>query len=160
MILIDRSQVFSITGSYLYLYLITVRDSNVLKNKCIFLSASVWFVIICKRKILWLDEQIHYFILVWLSCLICITKQGHAWAASVLLVLMRIGPPRLHVLSSWLQYITRYVDGTVYRRLHTLPPVTVWPSCPKFGCLTESSQVHTCTHTMLQIILRNMMGQQ
>ncbi len=27
------------------------------------------------------------------------------------------------------------LDGTVHRRLHTLPTVTVWLGCPRFGCL-------------------------
>jgi hypothetical protein len=42
----------------------------------------------------------------------------------VLLVLMRIGPPHLRFLSR-LTTLLSTVDGTVHRRLHTLPMVSV-----------------------------------
>jgi hypothetical protein len=51
----------------------------------------------------------------------------------------------LHVYS---RLTTEYssVDGTVYRCLHTLPAVTVWHGCPRFGVLAWSSNF---THAYL-----------
>jgi hypothetical protein len=39
------------------------------------------------------------------------------------------------------------VNGTVYRRLHTLPMVTVWLGCPRFGGLAWDFRVCTLTHS-------------
>ncbi len=55
----------------------------------------------------------------------------------MLLVLVRIGPACLHVCSR-LATLPCSVDGTVSRRLHILPAVTVWLSCPRSGCLVKS----------------------
>jgi hypothetical protein len=41
-----------------------------------------------------------------------------------------------------------------------VPSYAVWLGCPRFGCLAWSSGGHTCTHTLLQIIITNMTGQQ
>jgi hypothetical protein len=67
--------------------------------------------------------------------------------ACCLLVLMRIGPSSLHVLSR-LTISPPSVDGTVYRHFHTLPTVTVWLGCSRFGCLTRKfpgSHMHAYT---------------
>jgi hypothetical protein len=39
------------------------------------------------------------------------------------------------------------VCGTVYKHLHTLPKVTVWLDCPRFGCLAWDFRVRTLMHT-------------
>ncbi len=48
-------------------------------------------------------------------------------------VLIRMGPPPPHILRRLTMSLSS-VAGTVYRRLHTLPMVTVWLDCPRFGC--------------------------
>jgi hypothetical protein len=63
----------------------------------------------------------------------------------MMLLLMRTGPPCLHVLSRQTISLTS-VDGTVHRSLHDLPRVTVWLGCPRFGYLAWSFRVHTHTH--------------
>ncbi len=104
----------------------------------------------CERKKKWLGAHTRYFTTVWLSFCIYVAECGHTWAAGMLLVLMRIGPPCLHVLSR-LTVLLSSLDGTVYKRLHTLPTVTVWLGCLRFRCLASSFKVHTHTHTLLQV---------
>ncbi len=74
----------------------------------------------------------------------------------MLLVLICIGPPRLYILS---RLITSppSVDGTVNKRLHTLPTVTFDLSVPDLSAWLE---VPGYTHTLLQAIFTSMMGQQ
>jgi hypothetical protein len=93
------------------------------------------------------------YILMWFNSCTCTAKRAHTWAASMLRVMMRIGPPRLHVYSR-LTTSPSSVDGTVYRHLYTLPTVTVCLGCPRFGSLTWSSEFTHVGHTPLQALLQ------
>ncbi len=108
------------------------HTSIILKNKRIFLSGS------------WLGKCIHYFTTVWLLPCICIAEHVCTWIACMLPVLMRIGPPRLHVLGR-LTIMLSSIDGTVYRYLYTLPTVTLWLGCLIIGSwfgVSKSTSTH------------------
>jgi hypothetical protein len=126
--------------------LMVVCDSTVLKNKHLFLSELVWLIFNLEEKNKWLDEYIHYFILV-LSCLICIANVdilellACCWCWCKLVHLICISS------LDWLYHPLLYTG--LYRRLHTLLAVTVWLGCPKFGSLTWSPKVHTCTRCII-----------
>ncbi len=96
----------------------------------------------------------HCYILLRLCSCICSATRGHTWAASVLLVLMWIGPARLHVYSR-LTTSPSSVDVTVYRCLLTLLVVTVWLGCPRFGSLAWSSEFAHAQYSVTSIVTRH-----
>jgi hypothetical protein len=69
----------------------------------------------------------------------------------MLLALMQTGPPGLHVYSR-LTTSPSSVDGTVYRRLHSLPIVHVGLSVPDLGAWLEVPSSHMHTYTIASII--------
>ncbi len=82
----------------------------------------------------------------WFFPYICIAECRCTWATSMLLVLMRTSPPRLHVYSR-LTILPSFVDGTVYGHLHILPTVTIWLGCPRFRCLASNFEfMHAHVH--------------
>jgi hypothetical protein len=102
----------------------------------------------CGKNKKWLDMYIHY---IFYNCVIislysccgtwtylsywCVAGADANWSTS-------------SPCSQFSDYVASSVDGTVYRRLHTLPMVTVWLGCPRFGCLALDFRVCTITHTV------------
>ncbi len=99
----------------------------------------------------------HYYTLLQLFSCVCISKHGHTWAASVLLVLMRISPLNLHVYSRLITSPSS-VDGTVYRCPHTLPHSHYLAWLSQIQVLFLKFWVHTCAYIMLQALSQSWQG--
>ncbi len=143
---------------------LSVCNSTFLNNKRMFLSESIWFIFnlreinkknpACTNIFIYLRDY---------SLALRLLKRGHTWAASMVLVLMQIGPPPLH-FNSRLTTSPSSVDGTVCRHLHTVelfPRSLIGLAFPDLGAWLKVlgsymrtynvASIITCTYTVTSI---------